>query len=81
MGHYLCMIHMYFDVDTTLFKCFRIFENGKETTMTYENDVLISKSINGVPQPITESGTGGGAGKRKSTSTRFINGKKMTTKK
>jgi len=51
----MCMIHMYSDVDATLFKCFRIFENGKETTMTYENDVLVSKSINGVPQPITAS--------------------------
>jgi len=75
------MIHVYFDVDTTLFKFFRIFENGNETTMTYENDVLVSKSINGVPQPITESGSGGGVVKRTSTSTRFINGKKMTTKK
>jgi len=33
----------------------KIFENGRETTMTYENDVLISKSINGVPEPITAS--------------------------
>jgi DnaJ family protein B protein 6 len=46
---------MYVDVDTTLFKCFRLFENGKETTMMYENDVLVSKTINGVPQPITAS--------------------------
>ena len=51
----MCMIHVYSNVDTILFKCFRIFENGKETTMTYENDVLVSKSINGVPQPITAS--------------------------
>jgi len=33
----------------------KIFENGKETTMMYENDVLVSKSINGVSQPITAS--------------------------
>ena len=36
-------------------KCFRIFENGKETAMTYENDVLVSKTINGEPQPLTAS--------------------------
>ncbi|KAJ4445223.1 hypothetical protein ANN_07024 [Periplaneta americana] len=33
----------------------KIFENGKETTMTYENDVLTSKTVNGVPQSITYS--------------------------
>jgi len=33
----------------------KIYENGKETTMTYENDVLVSKMINGVSQPITAS--------------------------
>jgi len=33
----------------------KIYENGKETTMTFENDILVSKSINGVPQPITAS--------------------------
>ena len=33
----------------------KIFENGRETTMTYENDVLVSKIINRVPQPITAS--------------------------
>jgi hypothetical protein len=46
---------MYCDVDTTLFKCFRIFKHGEETVMKYENDVLISKSVNGVVQPITAS--------------------------
>jgi DnaJ family protein B protein 6 len=42
----------------------------------------------GQPDPFTSfstlssfGGTGGGAVKRTSTSTRFINGKKMTTKK
>jgi hypothetical protein len=43
------------DVDTTLFKCFRIFENGRETTMMYENDNLVSKTVNGVSQSITGS--------------------------
>ncbi|XP_063233104.1 dnaJ homolog subfamily B member 6 isoform X1 [Bacillus rossius redtenbacheri] len=33
----------------------RVQENGKETTMTYENDVLTSKTVNGVPQPIAYS--------------------------
>jgi hypothetical protein len=37
------------------YACFRIFENEKETTMVYENDVLISKTVNGVPQSITSS--------------------------
>ena len=75
----------------------KIFEIGRETTMTYENDVLVSKIINRVPQPITAmgqtdvltsfaslnifSGAGSEAVKRTSTRTRFINGKKMTTKK
>ncbi|CAK9817857.1 DnaJ homolog subfamily B member 6-B [Anthophora plagiata] len=31
----------------------KIFENGKETIMSYENDVLKSKTVNGVPQSIT----------------------------
>lgn len=31
----------------------KVFENGKETVMTYENDVLKSKTVNGVPQSIT----------------------------
>ncbi|XP_030759365.1 dnaJ homolog subfamily B member 6-B isoform X2 [Sitophilus oryzae] len=31
----------------------KIFENGKETVMSYENDVLKSKTVNGVPQSIT----------------------------
>ncbi|EEB17454.1 conserved hypothetical protein [Pediculus humanus corporis] len=31
----------------------KIIENGQETIMTYENDVLTSKSINGVQQSIT----------------------------
>lgn len=33
----------------------RIYENGKETVMSYENDVLKSKTVNGVPQSITYS--------------------------
>lgn len=33
----------------------RIFENGMEIIMTYENDVLRSKTVNGVPQPIMYS--------------------------
>ncbi|XP_012255664.1 dnaJ homolog subfamily B member 6-like isoform X2 [Athalia rosae] len=31
----------------------KIFENGRETIMSYENDVLKSKTVNGVPQSIT----------------------------
>lgn len=31
----------------------KIFENGKEVVMSYENDTLKSKTINGVPQSIT----------------------------
>jgi len=31
----------------------RVFENGTETVMKYENDVLKSKTVNGVPQAIT----------------------------
>lgn len=30
----------------------KIFENGKEVVMSYENDMLKSKTINGVPQSI-----------------------------
>ncbi|CAH1115472.1 unnamed protein product [Psylliodes chrysocephalus] len=30
----------------------RIYENGKEVVMNYENDVLTSKTVNGVPQSI-----------------------------
>ncbi|XP_056633694.1 dnaJ homolog subfamily B member 6-like [Diorhabda sublineata] len=30
----------------------KILENGKETVMKYENDVLTSKTINGIPQNI-----------------------------
>lgn len=37
--------------------CFfcRVYENGKETIMSYEDDVLMSKTVNGVPQSITYS--------------------------
>ena len=31
----------------------RVFENGKETVMSYENDVLKSKTVNGVNQAIS----------------------------
>ncbi|CAL7942560.1 unnamed protein product [Xylocopa violacea] len=31
----------------------KVFENGKETIMSYENDVLKSKTVNGVPQSVT----------------------------
>ncbi|XP_076683827.1 dnaJ homolog subfamily B member 6 isoform X3 [Andrena cerasifolii] len=31
----------------------RVYEDGKETIMSYENDVLKSKTVNGVPQSIT----------------------------
>ncbi|XP_014488457.1 PREDICTED: dnaJ homolog subfamily B member 6-B-like isoform X1 [Dinoponera quadriceps] len=31
----------------------KVFENGKETIMSYEDDVLKSKTVNGVPQSIT----------------------------
>lgn len=31
----------------------RISEDGKETIMSYENDVLKSKTVNGVPESIT----------------------------
>lgn len=34
-------------------KNFRIFENGTETVMKYENDVLKAKTVNGVPQAIS----------------------------
>ncbi|XP_054007241.1 dnaJ homolog subfamily B member 3 isoform X3 [Hylaeus anthracinus] len=33
----------------------KIYENGKETIMSFENDVLKSKTVNGVPQSITYS--------------------------
>nr|QNJ44837.1 HSP40-1 [Agasicles hygrophila] len=33
----------------------KIYENGKETVMSYENDVLKSKTVNGVSQSITYS--------------------------
>ncbi|KAJ9590433.1 hypothetical protein L9F63_016520, partial [Diploptera punctata] len=33
----------------------KVFENGQETMMTYENDVLVSKTVNGVSQSITYS--------------------------
>ncbi|KDR08760.1 dnaJ homolog subfamily B member 6 isoform X1 [Zootermopsis nevadensis] len=33
----------------------KIYENERETTMVYENDILISKTVNGVPQSITSS--------------------------
>nr|CAD7455263.1 unnamed protein product [Timema tahoe] len=32
-----------------------VVENGKETSMTYENDILTSKTVNGVPQSLTYS--------------------------
>ncbi|KAJ8951994.1 hypothetical protein NQ314_007612, partial [Rhamnusium bicolor] len=32
-----------------------VYENGKETVMTYENDVLKSKTVNGIPQSLTYS--------------------------
>jgi len=31
----------------------RMFENGKETVYSYENDVLKSKTVNGVPQTLS----------------------------
>ncbi|KAJ8675474.1 hypothetical protein QAD02_011260 [Eretmocerus hayati] len=31
----------------------KVYENGKETIMSFENDVLKSKTVNGVPQQIT----------------------------
>lgn len=31
---------------------FRVVENGKETVVTYENDILTSKTVNGVAQAI-----------------------------
>lgn len=30
-------------------------ENGKETVLSYENDILKTKTVNGVPQSITYS--------------------------
>lgn len=32
-----------------------MFENGKETVMSYEDNVLKSKTVNGVPQSIMYS--------------------------
>lgn len=34
---------------------YRITENGRETVMSYENGVLKSKTVNGVPQSLTYS--------------------------
>lgn len=31
----------------------RVYENGKETVMSYENDVLKSKTVNGVNEMIS----------------------------
>ncbi|XP_037945553.1 dnaJ homolog subfamily B member 6 isoform X3 [Teleopsis dalmanni] len=31
----------------------RVFENGRETVFSYENDVLKSKTVNGVPQKLS----------------------------
>ncbi|XP_031351566.1 dnaJ homolog subfamily B member 6-B isoform X2 [Photinus pyralis] len=31
----------------------KVYENGKETVVTYENDVMKSKTVNGVPQSLT----------------------------
>ncbi|KAK4876267.1 hypothetical protein RN001_012689 [Aquatica leii] len=31
----------------------KVFENGKETVVTYENDVMKTKTVNGVPQSLT----------------------------
>lgn len=31
----------------------RVYENGKETVMKYENDVLKSKTVNGVSQALS----------------------------
>ncbi|XP_019892327.1 dnaJ homolog subfamily B member 6 isoform X2 [Musca domestica] len=31
----------------------RVYENGKETVFSYENDVLKSKTVNGVPQKLS----------------------------
>ncbi|XP_063925337.1 dnaJ homolog subfamily B member 6-B isoform X4 [Zophobas morio] len=33
----------------------KVYENGRETVMTYENDILKSKTVNGVPQSLTYS--------------------------
>lgn len=35
-----------------MFGNFSVVENGKETVMSYENDVLKSKTVNGVAQSI-----------------------------
>lgn len=34
---------------------FRVTENGRETVMSYENGVLKTKTVNGVPQSLTYS--------------------------
>lgn len=34
---------------------YRVYENGVETIFKYENDVLKSKTVNGVPQAITHN--------------------------
>ncbi|XP_033337321.2 uncharacterized protein LOC117226767 isoform X1 [Megalopta genalis] len=34
----------------------KVYENGKETIMSFENDVLKSKTVNGVPESITFDG-------------------------
>lgn len=31
----------------------RVYENGKETVLSYENDILKSKTVNGVPQKLS----------------------------
>nr|CAI5836063.1 unnamed protein product [Callosobruchus analis] len=33
----------------------RIYENGRETVLSYENDILKSKTVNGVPHSVTYS--------------------------
>ncbi|XP_026463310.1 dnaJ homolog subfamily B member 6-like [Ctenocephalides felis] len=33
----------------------KVMENGRETVMSYENDILTSKTVNGVPQAISYS--------------------------
>lgn len=35
------------------FLYFRIVENGRETVMTFENDTMTSKTVNGVTQALT----------------------------
>lgn len=38
-----------------VFDSYRVTENGRETIMSYENGVLKSKTVNGVPQSLTYS--------------------------